>query len=529
VFLKAAKGIHRYYRRLTRPVRHWWQEWRWPNMLKLDFYLAWVKWPFELFMDSWSLRRGRNFWLGIPAIIVGITAVVIAGAVNACTDENAGNYWKAAKSAISKKEHDKAIMLLQRVMEESPARRNDARLELARVYDERNDVGRAEALYQLLAPYGTKDQGQGHPDAHRRLAMILAESINVNSSKEEKDRLLFHLNAARNDTLPEVEMAWGRYYVSVRDREKAVEYLKRASEEYEQLYSIVGELLFALQKAEHRTYFLKARGYLSNELAQDQNNQKIRIDYARVLSYLGEYGEAERVLREGAERHEESRDTFNKYLSNLTMTVHEFMLADTENPPSISDLLTRIRVALEYNPNNGLALNRLMGYAQANVSGNGTLRDVLESVIIDGKEPALAHLAMGNLYWLEGNQELAIRHFNRALRIRDDMAVVMNNLAWLLAHAEEPKFDLAMELVQKAIELQPNSANFKDTRGTIYFLQEDWESALTDFDEAIKTIPDKRPVYVKFATIYEKTGEPSLAKKYRAKAAALANPDPEEE
>ena len=83
MFLKAAKGIHRYYRRLTRPVRHWWQEWRWPNMLKLDFYLAWVKWPFELFMDSWSLRRGRNFWLGIPAIIVGITAVVIAGAVNA--------------------------------------------------------------------------------------------------------------------------------------------------------------------------------------------------------------------------------------------------------------------------------------------------------------------------------------------------------------------------------------------------------------------------------------------------------------
>ena len=185
-------------------------------------------------------------------------------------------------------------------------------------------------------------------------------------------------------------------------------------------------------------------------------------------------------------------------------------------------MLTRIRVALEYNPNNGLALNRLMGYANANVKGgNGSLRDVLESVIADGKEPALAHLAMGNLYWLENEKELAVRHFNRALRIRDDMAVVMNNLAWLMAHSEEnPRFELAMELVEKAIALRPNSPNFKDTRGTIYFLQEDWENALTDLEEALESIPNKRPLWRKLATIYEKTGEPGLAVKFRSRADA---------
>ena len=131
------------------------------------------------------------------------------------------------------------------------------------------------------------------------------------------------------------------------------------------------------------------------------------------------------------------------------------------------------------------------------------------------------HLAMGNLYWLENEKELAVRHFNRALRIRDDMAVVMNNLAWLMAHSEEnPRFELAMELVEKAIALRPNSPNFKDTRGTIYFLQEDWENALTDLEEALESIPNKRPLWGKLATIYEKTGEPGLAVKFRSRADA---------
>lgn len=157
-----------------------------------------------------------------------------------------------------------------------------------------------------------------------------------------------------------------------------------------------------------------------------------------------------------------------------------------------------------------------MAYATAKVEGNVELKTVLARVIAEGQQPALAHLAMGNLCWLEKDPDGALFHFERAISIRDDFVVVLNNLAWLISHDEKnPDFERAMALVNVAIEKQPNNASFLDTRGTVCFLQKDWKNALTDLEKAISGVRDKQSVHKKLAAIYHELGMKEISEQHQ--------------
>ena len=79
--------------------------------------------------------------------------------------------------------------------------------------------------------------------------------------------------------------------------------------------------------------------------------------------------------------------------------------------------------------------------------------------------------------------------------------------------------DRALALVNSAIGHQPDDARFLDTRGTIYFLQKNWNSALTDLEKALSDIRDKAPVHEKLASIYDKLEMKEIAEQHRKLAA----------
>ena len=161
-----------------------------------------------------------------------------------------------------------------------------------------------------------------------------------------------------------------------------------------------------------------------------------------------------------------------------------------------------------------------MKYAEADVKGNTDLKTdlktVLANVIAEGEQPALAHLAMGNLCWLEDDRKGALFHFELAAEIRDDVAVVLNNMAWLISHDEEksPDFERAMALINSALEKSPEDPSFLDTRGTIFFLQKDWKPALVDLEKALSGVRDKRAVHEKLATIYRQLGMKEISEQH---------------
>jgi tetratricopeptide (TPR) repeat protein len=257
--------------------------------------------------------------------------------------------------------------------------------------------------------------------------------------------------------------------------------------------------------------FQRSTEYFLKKLDENPADDRIRINYADVLMKLGRLDEARLLLEQGQRMNPDG--PWPWLLASLAVAYHD--IQSTQQIP-VSDLLSYLDRALTYEPNHGPALNRLMAYATAKVEGNVELKTVLARVIAEGKQPALAHLAMGNLCWMEGDSTEALFHFERAIALRDDIAVVLNNLAWLISHDEaNPDFDRALTLVNVALEKQAQNASFLDTRGTIYFLQKEWSKALTDLEKALSGVRDKRAVHQKLATIYKELGMKEISEQHQ--------------
>jgi Tfp pilus assembly protein PilF len=108
---------------------------------------------------------------------------------------------------------------------------------------------------------------------------------------------------------------------------------------------------------------------------------------------------------------------------------------------------------------------------------------LIESVL--GKNPSTAegHVALADLC---GEQKLypeAIQHYEAALRLQPDFAVAHNNLGWLYATAEDPKYrhaQQALEHARRAVELsQWKEAAYIDTLAEALYVN-------GKFDEAVK-------------------------------------------
>lgn len=97
---------------------------------------------------------------------------------------------------------------------------------------------------------------------------------------------------------------------------------------------------------------------------------------------------------------------------------------------------------------------------------------------------AEVHYYLGLAYALQGNFDEAIKHYTEALRLKPDDVDTMNNLAWVLATAEDVKFRNpaeAVKLAERACELTGyGQPDLLDTLAVAY-------AADGRFDQAIKT------------------------------------------
>ena len=509
-----------FYQKWIRSFRSWIRSIRlprWKRFLSLDFYWKIIAFPIHWLMANWKQHRFRDLMLGIPAIAGIIAAAVLFGAGQIQERSLTTSYFNAAQRAIVEKDFPLAELLLGRVLQRGDGRVSDAQYLLAVLFDELGQKERAAALLRIIAP----DDSKGNQDAHRRLAIILANQTTFQSNPADIKRLYWHLTAAKGDGTPEMELAWGQYSLAVGDLTSARRHLEVAVKAFPEIWQTLGVIEVAVGNNDIATaHFQRSAEHLSEKLRNDPKDESSRVDYAQVLMKLGRLDEARIILEQGKLLNPDGK--WSWLLASLAVSYHD-LNASTGKP--ISELLSYLDRALTYDPNHGPALNRLMAYAKADVSGNVALKTVLARVIAEGEQPALAHLAMGNLCWLEDDQKAALFHFERATEIRSDAAVILNNLAWLISHDEvTPDFDRAMALINSALEQTPEDPRFLDTRGTIYFLTKNWKPALTDLERALSGVRDKRAVHDKLAIIYQELGMKEISEQHKLLSQQLQNP-----
>ena len=308
-----------------------------------------------------------------------------------------------------------------------------------------------------------------------------------------------------------MEVTWGRYHIACGNLQSAKESFSKAVDTFPALWKALGALeLETGNPSVAEQCFKKSSAYLSVRLKVEPGRSRIRMDLAEVLMLRGDLDEAERVVEAGRILNPDG--PWNKLLAGLAVSNHDSL---SIRGATLSELLGYLNRALVYDPNYAPALNRLMAYSTASVDENEDLKSVLASVIAGGERPALAHVALGNLCWLEGNQEEAIFHFESALGIRSDIAVLLNNLAWLLAHREEnPEIDRAIALINLSLQQAPNNVDFLDTRGSILMLKQNWKAAVVDLEKALGEIKDKQSIHRKLAIVYTNLGYDHIAEQH---------------
>jgi tetratricopeptide (TPR) repeat protein len=136
---------------------------------------------------------------------------------------------------------------------------------------------------------------------------------------------------------------------------------------------------------------------------------------------------------------------------------------------------------------------------------------------IDPSDTA-APFQLAGVYERAGRRDEAKQAYEEVLRLDQDQAIVKNNLAWLIADADDPSdadLDRAMQLAQDAKEALPNNPSVADTLGWVMYKKGIPSAAISLFHEAIAAYAEGHPLRgtVRFhlAMAYQRNGEEERA------------------
>jgi tetratricopeptide (TPR) repeat protein len=141
--------------------------------------------------------------------------------------------------------------------------------------------------------------------------------------------------------------------------------------------------------------------------------------------------------------------------------------------------------------------------------------DVLE------KQPGsyLAHYNRGTLYLSQGNDQMALGDFDRAISLRADYAEAYNNRGAIRYRRGQSR--LAVADFDQAIRHAPDFAEAYFNRGRVYMAGQADERALRDYTRAVELEPGLAPAYNNRASIHFKRGDYESALKDYDRAVRL--------
>jgi tetratricopeptide (TPR) repeat protein len=363
---------------------------------------------------------------------------------------------------------------------------------LAKSMIDQGDYALGVDLIQRIAP----PNAAGYSEAHLWSALRIIESPDDPKNSRHQE-LRHHLTEAAKAPLlvGEASVLLGDLAMRTGHLEEAVAYYTEARRA--DIYwteKLVPALLSLGQKKEARAAADEAREHFRKVVLADANDTQARIQWSRYATAIGDYAEAENALRAGQQL--TPGPELDKALSALFVNRFDNKYqsgGDAQEPttdqPDFATGLKFLEEALRLDPNNAAALTRLPFIAQASAEHRNDVKTKLEGALQNQQASSIVHFGLGVIESLDGNPDAAKLHFELASAQGLQTAQLMNNLAWSIAYSDTPTLDTALELANKALELQPNRAEILDTRGHILAKMGRHKEAIADLERAIPQLP----------------------------------------
>lgn len=360
---------------------------------------------------------------------------------------------------------------------------------------------RAEEVLDELAP----EKEAGFPLAHRLKALKMVFSRKDKSAPLPLKRLEHHLRHSRDDTLM-IQKAWAVYHRASGNPDKAIQALMLAAQQDPAVYITIADYQGQLENFEDQEEMLqKVEQVFSRLLVEEPTNSKVRWALANSIAKQGRFDEAQEILVKGMKINADQ----SMRLANAEFFTkrHDLEQAGQNRVGKRINYLFR---ALGAQPHHLPIYKRLMILADEKDSGDESfvrVRRELNRLIADEPNP-MAHFALSNILWQREEFEEAKTHLELAYKIQPKFTIVLNNLAWVLAHEDPPDLERALELALQAVQQSPNDGRYHDTLGTVYLKQEKYKDAAAEFQLALVGVEDPIAVRKKLVTVYTKLNMP---------------------
>jgi tetratricopeptide (TPR) repeat protein len=186
---------------------------------------------------------------------------------------------------------------------------------------------------------------------------------------------------------------------------------------------------------------------------------------------------------------------------------------------------TALRKAIELDKNNADALEKL-GKVQVQRGSADQAIALYQQSIKDNPGDVRFYILAGELYESKQNWDQAKSMYEQALKISPDHPLASNNLAYVILE-QGGNIDVALGMAQTARRGMPNSPNAADTLGWAYYQKGIYQSAVSQFQEAIRLNekngqPDDAEVHYHLGLAYEKLNQNGLARQHLEKAVKLS-------
>jgi rhomboid protease GluP len=142
---------------------------------------------------------------------------------------------------------------------------------------------------------------------------------------------------------------------------------------------------------------------------------------------------------------------------------------------------------------------------------SGKARELLEDIVGKNPQTSDAQEALADLCAEQRLYPEAIRHYKEAIQLKPDFAEARNNLAWLLATADDQKFRNpaeALEQAQKAVELSHwKEATFIDTLAEAFYADGQYRQAVATQGKALALDPGNKTMQAHMAKYQKAAGD----------------------
>ncbi len=189
-----------------------------------------------------------------------------------------------------------------------------------------------------------------------------------------------------------------------------------------------------------------------------------------------------------------------------------------------NEAITSYRNALKRTPATELAIKT---HNTILVSGNAAEAEKFAALWSkDHPKDVTFRMHQGDLAMARKDFQIATQHYNAALALQPNNAIVLNNLAWALGEQKQAK---AMEYAEKANQLAPNQPAFMDTLAMLIAAKGDSGKAIEILRKAMTLAPQAAAIQLNLAKVLVSAGKKDEARKELEALAKLGEKFPEQD